>query len=159
MKIRKISMFVIGVVVLLISSMTASAASDGTADIWHYHVSEATWGWGEYSGEDKSNIDITSVDYSITGSQATLTMTVNGNIEDSETVFYYMHIHHQQLFYLLFLVFTFFWIFFQKVTNVEIKQNIFSFQLFHQYLFLYQTFYLKLVKEVLKVLPLIFGFI
>ena len=90
MKLWKSSMLIVGVVVLLLSTLTVSAESDDAGDVWHWRVSETAWSW-EHSG-GKPNIDITSVSYTITGSEATLTMTVAGTIEDSEEIIYYMHL-------------------------------------------------------------------
>ena len=90
MKLWKSSMLIVGVVVLLLSSITVSAESDSTGDVWHWRVSETTWSW-EHSG-GKPNIDITSVSHTITDSEATLTMTVAGTIGDSEKIVYYMHL-------------------------------------------------------------------
>ena len=78
---RNILLFV-GIAVMLLSTLTVSAESDSTGDVWHWRVSETDWSW-EHSG-GKPNIDITSVSHTITGSEATLTMTVAGTIQDSE---------------------------------------------------------------------------
>ena len=86
---RSILLFV-GISVLLLSTLTVSAESDATGDVWHWRVSETTWSW-EHSG-GKPNIDITSVSHTITDSEATLTMTVAGTIQDSEKIVYYMHL-------------------------------------------------------------------
>jgi len=86
---RNILLFV-GIAVLLLSTLTVSAESDSTGDVWHWRVSETTWSW-EHSG-GKPNIDITSVSHTITDSEATLTMTVAGTIQDSENIIYYMHL-------------------------------------------------------------------
>ena len=90
MKLWKSSMLIVGVVVLLLSTLTVSAESDSTGDVWHYYaLSETNWGWEAHTGS-KPNIDITSVSDTITGSEATLTMTVAGTIEDSDKIIYYI---------------------------------------------------------------------
>jgi hypothetical protein len=93
MELWKSSMLIIGVVVLILSSIPVSAETetDPTGDIYHWRYSETAWGWGPYEG-DKPNIDITSVSYEIDGQQATLTLTVDGSIQDSENFIYYVHI-------------------------------------------------------------------
>jgi len=86
---RSILLFV-GISVLLLSTLTVSAESDSTGDVWHYYaLSETNWGWEAHTGS-KPNIDITSVSDTITGSEATLTMTVAGTIEDSDKIIYYI---------------------------------------------------------------------
>jgi len=86
---RSILLFV-GIAVLLLSTLTVSAESDDTGDVWHWKYSETGYSW-EHSG-GKPNIDITSVSYEITGSEVTLTMTVAGTIEDSEKILYFMYL-------------------------------------------------------------------
>jgi len=86
---RSILLFV-GIAVLLLSTLTVSAESDSTGDVWHWKFSETGYSW-EHSG-GKPNIDITSVSHTITDSEATLTMTVAGTIQDSEKIIYYMHL-------------------------------------------------------------------
>ena len=90
MKIRKSSIIIISLITLILSAFTVIAESDATGDVWHYTYTENKWSW-ELSTDSKPNIDIIDISYSIEGSQATLTMTVNGVIEDSETIFYYMN--------------------------------------------------------------------
>jgi hypothetical protein len=72
---------------LIISSLPASAVTitDDAEDVMYY---------GEYQLDtvaNKPNLDITSVSYSITGSEITLTMTVKGIIEDSDLISYVIH--------------------------------------------------------------------
>jgi len=80
----------VGIAVLLLSTLTVSAESDDPGDVWHWKYSETGYSWEAYTG--KPNIDITDVSYTITGSEATLTMTVAGTIEDSGNIFYYLHL-------------------------------------------------------------------
>ena len=68
-----------------------SAETDDTGDLWHAQVNGMSYSWEAYSGE-KDYIDITDIDYSISGSEATLTMTLADDIQDSVTIFYYIHL-------------------------------------------------------------------
>lgn len=85
---RSILLFV-GIAVLLLSTLTVSAESDSTGDIWHYTYSEDNWTWEAHTGS-RPNIDITDISYTITDSEATLIMTVDGSIVDSDKIVYYM---------------------------------------------------------------------
>jgi len=92
MKILKKSILIFGAAIFLIfAASSASAITDGTGDVYHWNLSDASWSWGQYSG-DKPNIDITDVDYSVSGSDVTITMTVAGTIQTSETIFYYAYL-------------------------------------------------------------------
>ena len=97
-------MLIVGVVVLLLSTLTVSAESDSTGDVWHYYaLSETNWGWEAHTGS-KPNIDITSVSDTITGSEATLTMTVAGTIEDSDKIMYYIMMTSDESYYTAYYV-------------------------------------------------------
>lgn len=95
MKIWKSSMLIIGLCALVLSSISAGAETDGTGDLYHQTVTEDGLSWDPYSGE-KSYIDITDISYSITDSQATLTMTLADDIMISEYVYYYMHLRSEE---------------------------------------------------------------
>ena len=85
-------MLILGLVAILTcTGLNVSAETDGTGDVWHWQGSGSSWSWDAYSGE-KSNIDITTIEYSISGSDATLTMTVDGSIQSSASIFNYMHL-------------------------------------------------------------------
>ena len=91
MRIWKRSMLIIGIYILLFSTMNAIAEEDPTGDIYHQTATETGLTWDLYSGE-KQHIDITDISYSISGSQATLTMTLADDILSSAFVSYYMHL-------------------------------------------------------------------
>ena len=92
MKLLRKYILVIAIAFALFGAVNiVSAETDGTSDLWHYKVSGTSYSWEAYTGA-KDHIDITDIDYSIIGSEATLTMTLAGNIQDSETIFYYMHL-------------------------------------------------------------------
>ena len=92
MKLWKSSMLIVGISVLVLSSLTASAETitDGIDDVYHWEYSETSWNWG-YNVGDKPNIDITEVTYTVSGTQLTLTLTVDGTIDDSELVMYFAY--------------------------------------------------------------------
>ena len=91
MKLWKNSLLLIGIFTLALSSISVCAESDPTGDVYHQIVTENNLTWELYSGE-KPNIDITDISYSISGSEATVTMTVAGTIQDAETIGYYVHL-------------------------------------------------------------------
>ena len=92
MKLWKSSMCLVGLAVIVLSCFTASATSiaDGSNDIWHFAQSGTAWSWGGNVG-DKPNIDITEVSSSTTGDKVTLMIKVDGTIQASETIFYYVY--------------------------------------------------------------------
>jgi len=79
---------------LMGASITVSAETDSTGDLFHRKV-DATditgWSFEEYTG-DKPNIDITDLSYTTTDTQLTITMTVAGVIEDKQGLAYYAYI-------------------------------------------------------------------
>jgi len=95
MRIWKRIMLLIGIYILLFSTINAIAEEDPTGDIYHQTATETGLTWDLYSGE-KQHIDITDISYSISGSQATLTMTLADDIVSSEFVYYYMHLRSSE---------------------------------------------------------------
>jgi hypothetical protein len=89
--LRKSSLIVLALIGFLCCSVTVSAISDGTGDIWHWTATEGGFNWVAYT-ESNDKIDITNLDYAIEGSEVTMTMTVAGQIEDADTVYYLMHL-------------------------------------------------------------------
>lgn len=94
MNLQKRSICFIGSIAALVLScvVTVSAASiqDGTDDIWRWKQSGTAWSWNGNVG-DKPNIDITEVSSSATGNKVTLMIEVDGTIQASETIFYYVY--------------------------------------------------------------------
>ena len=95
MKVWKSRVFILGICILLFSTVNVIAEEDPTGDIYHQIVTENGLSWDLYSGE-KSYIDITDISYSITDSQAILTMTVADDIVHNEYVYYYMHLRSDE---------------------------------------------------------------
>jgi len=62
--------------------------SDGTGDIWHWHITGTTYAWG-YNTE-RPNIDITQVSMSESGGTVNVTMKVKGTITDSGNIVYWL---------------------------------------------------------------------
>ena len=92
MKILRKNILILAIVFTIFGAANiVTAETDDTGDLWHYEVFGTSASWEAYSGS-KDYIDITNIDYSISGSEATLTMTLAGNIQDSETILYYMHL-------------------------------------------------------------------
>jgi len=93
MRIWKQNLLVIGILIAIIAAaQSVSAEADGSDDLWHWKATGTSAAWEAYATGGKGYIDITSIDYSITGSEATLTMTLSENIQDSQTVIYYIHL-------------------------------------------------------------------
>ena len=92
MKVRKISLVVIGIGMLLLSSICVSAntLTEGTGDVYHWTQTGTTWGW-QYNVGDKPNIDITGLSATIAGDQLTLVLTVQGTIQDSDKIGYWAY--------------------------------------------------------------------
>ena len=95
MKICKTCLFIVGITVLLLSSMTATAeeiVNDDMGDVYHWFwdVDTQTFGW-QMATDDKPNIDIKDISFSIDKNIATFTITVSpeGEIETSAIAYYW----------------------------------------------------------------------
>ena len=92
MKILKKSILIFGAVVFLVlAGISASAVTEGTGDVYHGTMTSGTWSYVAFS-ESRPDIDITSVDYSVSGSDITVTLTVSGSIQVSENFTYYIYL-------------------------------------------------------------------
>jgi len=102
MKLWKICILFISVVVMLLSSTSASAdktESDPNGDVAHWQYSTGQWGWN-YNVVNKPNIDITELSYSVSGDQLTLTLKVDGTIQSSELNWYWVYLNTSDATYL-----------------------------------------------------------
>ena len=93
MKICKKGILILSAVITLIlssSTTLASTETDGTNDVFHWRVSDGNWGWG-FNIADKDNIDITELSYEANDNQLTITLKVDGIIEDSKLIAYYAY--------------------------------------------------------------------
>ena len=96
MKLRKSSMLIIGLCVLVLSSMNVSAESDPTGDIYHQVFTDSGLSWDLFTGE-KSYLDITDITYNnLGGSTAYLSMTFADDIQNSENTAYYMSLRSSE---------------------------------------------------------------
>lgn len=98
MKLWKSSMLIVGgIVALILMSVNVVAVNDDTGDIWHqtWSESENKMVWGAFT-DNKDNIDITDVSYTISGTQATVTMTTVGAMSAGmgDDVVYTMHLKY-----------------------------------------------------------------
>lgn len=91
------------VIFLVFAGSSASAITEGTGDVFHYKKIGDSWSWESYSG-DKPDIDLTSVDYSVSGSNITVTLTVSGSIQTSEKFYYYIYLTNDQGKYFAFYI-------------------------------------------------------
>ncbi len=91
MKRRSYGLVTISLLILLGSCFTAAATSisDGTNDIWHWTNTGTTWSWVGNIG-NKPNIDIKEISYEVNGDKITLKMEVEGNIQTSDKVIYWV---------------------------------------------------------------------
>jgi hypothetical protein len=92
MKLWKSSVVFIGITILVLSSLTASAETitDGTGDVYHWTQTGTSWSWKANIG-DKPNIDITQIYYTVSENQLTLTMKVVGTIQNSDNIIYWVY--------------------------------------------------------------------
>ena len=72
----------------------SDSLNDGEGDVWHWYVTETTWGWGY--NKERPNIDIKQITMSESGGTVTVTMKVKGTITDSEKIMYQLSIVDDQ---------------------------------------------------------------
>lgn len=70
----------------------AETVTDDTGDVFHWKWSEnlGRYSWA-HAVTDKPNIDIREMSYDVSDTTLTLTMTVDGTIEDAEDVWYWAY--------------------------------------------------------------------
>jgi len=86
MKIWKSSMLIVGICVLLLSSMTVSAETDASGDVLHWTGTTDWHDWG-WNVADRPNIDITNISYSIEG-RLTISMSVAGSFNTGLSLYH-----------------------------------------------------------------------
>ena len=92
MKMWKKSILIFGAFIMLVITSIPSLAvteTDGTNDVFHGIMSGRARGF--YYTDEKDNIDITSISYEVNNYNVTLTMTVDGVIEESESIVYWAY--------------------------------------------------------------------
>jgi PGF-CTERM protein len=105
MKFWKICIIMIGVLILILSSTSASAITetDATGDVYHWKMVDSAWSW-EPSTLPKAHIDITELTYTVNGNQITISMKVAGNAQISENVAYMAWINTSDATYNMYLI-------------------------------------------------------
>jgi len=88
---RKIHILCISIIALLFMCNFVSASSDSTGDVYHFGGYNADVKW-EFYGE-RDAIDITEVSQSVSGSDITVSLTVNGGITDNNKISYYIYLY------------------------------------------------------------------
>ncbi len=73
------------------TSAQSGSITDQTGDVLHYREQDGSWSW-DANIENKPNIDITEVNYVVTGDTLSLSLMVAGTISDSELVGYYAYL-------------------------------------------------------------------
>jgi hypothetical protein len=69
----------------------SGSLTDPAGDVLHYREQDGRWSWGA-NIENKPNIDITELNYVVTGDTVSLSLTVAGTISTSEGVGYYAYL-------------------------------------------------------------------
>lgn len=87
MEIKKYGIILISIFMLVFTSVSVSAVNDPSGDVYHQIVSGSGFRY-ELSGE-RDNVDITDISYTTSGSDVTLSLTVEGSITDSENYHYW----------------------------------------------------------------------
>ena len=93
---------IFGVMIMLILISTTSLAetlTDGINDVYHKRMFDGAWVY-VYT-DDKDNIDITEVSYEVNDNRLTLTIKVDGVIEDSGFIVYYVFYMSKDASYLM----------------------------------------------------------
>lgn len=103
MKLRKSSMLIIGIGLLLISSFSASAGSidDNPNDVIHFKYDAINDWHFELAIESKPSIDIDKISLDIVGGQAVFKMTLYGNVMTDQLYLYMMTYNSDEVNYFL----------------------------------------------------------
>jgi hypothetical protein len=97
--LKKYILFIGAFFFLIVANINVSATSDPFGDIWYLKGSELNAAWEHYYGTDKGYLDIISFEYSISGSEVTLTMETSKDIVDDLETAYYMHLVYGENYY------------------------------------------------------------
>jgi hypothetical protein len=91
MKLRKYSLVILSILMLMGACFTAAATSvtDPTNDVWHWSNTGTAWSWvGNVA--NKPNIDITEISSMVDDNKITLSLKVVGTIQSSDKVVYWV---------------------------------------------------------------------
>ena len=102
MKIYRSYILLIGLAVILLSSVLVSAETqtDPSGDVYHWKLTGTAWGWIP-STDPRPNIDITELTYTSDGNQITISLKVAGTIQSSENIIYWATVNTSDAFYWL----------------------------------------------------------
>ena len=102
MKLYKSCILIVGLAVILLSSVivTAETETDPSGDVYHWKLTGTAWGWTP-STDPRPNIDITELTYTSDGDQLTMTMKVAGSIQSSENIVYMAWVNTSDAYYWL----------------------------------------------------------
>jgi hypothetical protein len=90
MRIWKQNLFILlftMIMLVFVHSVSAAELDDVQGDVYHHAFSDGTWSWTTYA-EDKPNVDIDKVTYSVSGTTLTVTLELYGDIQESTTHVY-----------------------------------------------------------------------
>ena len=96
MRIWKSSLLIIGISILLLSSMTVSAETDASGDVFHWKGGFDWRNW-EWNVDDRPNIDIIDISYLIED-RLTISMSVAGSF-NTELSFYHLEFNSSDAYY------------------------------------------------------------
>ncbi|MBU0496848.1 MAG: hypothetical protein KKC68_05470 [Candidatus Thermoplasmatota archaeon] len=85
-----ILLVVIASLIFSCSIAAAETLSDPTGDVYRWTNTASGWSW-QYNVGDKPDIDITQLSAEVTGSTLTLTLKVDGTIQNSENIVYWAY--------------------------------------------------------------------
>lgn len=92
--ITKTGLFIAGFLALILLgvSISAETVTDGTGDVWKQKIGTSGYEWTQTATRD--NVDVTSLGYEISGSEVTVTLSVAGEIQETEGFSYYLYLEN-----------------------------------------------------------------
>ncbi|MBS3748973.1 MAG: hypothetical protein KGY67_04660 [Candidatus Thermoplasmatota archaeon] len=92
--ITKTGLFIAGFFALILLSVSISAEKvvDESGDIYHWHMTEGSYGW-DTAVDNKPNIDILELSYTTGSDQVTVSLRVAGSISNSELITYWAYLN------------------------------------------------------------------